>query len=128
MKFAMGSIKASTVCVLDDNFSVRKAICRLLTADGWKVEAFADPIEFVRHAEAGQIAVAVIDMIMPRMNGLLVQTELRRVSPATRVIILTSADDPAARATAMAAGAFAYFPKPVDPEQLLTSVSSAFSR
>ena len=124
----MGILKASTVCVLDDNFSVRKAICRLLVAGGWKVAAFADPIEFIHHAETGQVAVAVIDMIMPRMNGLQVQAELHRASPATRAIILTSVDDPAARATAMAAGAFAYFSKPVDPEQLLSSVSLAFSK
>ena len=124
----METVKASTVCVLDDNYSVRKAICRLLTTDGWKVEAFADPVEFIQYAGTAQIAVAVIDMIMPRLNGLQVQAELGRVSPATRIIILTSADDPASRATAMAAGAFAYFSKPVDPDRFLSTVSSAFSR
>src|SRR3954471_14904744 len=105
--------KASTVCVLDDEPSALKAVCRPLISAGWKIEAFNDPSVFLRHAQGGAIAVAVVDMMMPRMNGLQVQAELRRLSPRTRVILLSSADDPAAQVRAISAGAVAYFSKPV---------------
>lgn len=124
----MGSFNSSAVCVLDDDPSVLKAICRLLLSAGWESKAFAQPIEFLRYAETNQVPVAVIDMVMPLMNGLQVQSQLRRLSPATRVIMLTSADDPVIRVTAMNAGAFGFFSKPVRPDEFLVSVASAYSK
>ena len=89
------------VYLLDDDFSVLKATRRLLDSAGWNVEAFTDPIAFLEHATMHSPSVAVIDIRMPDMNGLEVQTRLRRVAPSTRVIVLTSKDDPAVRTTAM---------------------------
>ena len=102
------------VYLLDDDSSVLKATRRLLDSAGWKVEAFTDPIAFLEHAAMHFPSVAVIDIRMPDMNGLEVQTRLRRVAPSTRVIVLTSKDDPAVRTTAMNAGAYAFFIKGVD--------------
>jgi two-component system response regulator HydG len=64
---------------------------------------------------------------MPIMNGLEVQTQLRAVSPSTRVVVLTSKDDPSVRNIAMDAGASAFFLKPVDHDEFLAGVQSAFS-
>jgi DNA-binding NarL/FixJ family response regulator len=62
---------------------------------------------------------------MPDMNGLDVQTRLLRVSPATRVIVLTGNDDPSIRRTAMNAGASAFFIKGVESDDFLAGVKSA---
>ncbi len=70
-------------------------------------------------------SVAVIDIRMPAMNGLEVQTRLRRVAPSTRVIVLTSKDDPGVRTTAMNAGAYAFFIKGVDNAEFLARVKAA---
>ena len=59
---------------------------------------------------------------MPVMNGLEVQRRLRNISPSTRVIILTSNDDPAVRSKAMEAGAVAFFLKPVDNDAFLEAI------
>ena len=85
--------KSRTVCLLDDDPSVVKATSRLLSSAGWKVDSFTDPFEFLRHAESCQPRVVVLDILMPAMNGLEVQTRLRSVSPSTRVIVLTAKDD-----------------------------------
>ena len=119
--------KGPTVCLVDDDASVLKATTRLLASSGWKVESFLDPIAFLRYAEASRPRVAVLDVIMPVMNGLEVQTQLQTLSPATRVIILTSKDDPSVRSKAMAAGATAFFLKPVDDDEFLAGVEAAAS-
>ena len=119
--------KIPTICLVDDDASVLKATSRLLASSGWKVESFLDPIAFLRYAEASRPRVAVLDVIMPVMNGLEVQTQLQTVSPATRVIILTSKDDPSVRSKAMAAGATGFFLKPVNDKEFLAGVEAAAS-
>jgi FixJ family two-component response regulator len=117
-----------TVCLLDDDPSVVKATSRLLTSAGWEVESFTDPIEFLDHAETCKPRVVVLDMLMPVMSGLEVQERLRNISPSSRVIVLTSKDDPAVRTKAMQAGAIAFFLKPVRDEEFLTEIESALGR
>src|SRR5262249_28579052 len=113
------------VYLLDDDSSILKATRRLLDSAGWKVEAFTDPITFLEHAAMHSPDVAVIDILMPEMNGLEVQTRLRRLSPSTRVIVLTATDDPAVRQIAMNAGASAFFIKGVESGDFLAGVKAA---
>jgi len=121
----MVALNKETVCLLDDDPSILKATRRLLDSVGWKVEAFSDPIAFLEHAAAHCPDVAVIDILMPQMSGLEVQTRLRRVSPATRVIVLTAKDDPSVRRMAMNAGASAFFIKGVESDEFLAGVKAA---
>src|SRR4029079_17355097 len=116
-----------SICLLDDNLSVLRATRRLLNSAGWDAETFNDPTVFVDHVQANQPSVAVIDMLMPVMNGLEVQSRIHHVSPSTRVIILTSTDDPAIETNAIAAGAFGFFRKPVEPERFLAKVAAALN-
>ena len=114
-----------TVYLLDDDSSILKSSGRLLDSAGWKVEAFTDPIEFLERASTHCPDVAVIDILMPEMNGLEVQTRLQRVSPSTRVIVLTAKDDPSVRRKAMNAGASAFFIKGVESGQFLAGIKAA---
>ena len=88
----MVALNKETVYLLDDDSSILKSTGRLLDSAGWKVEAFTDPIAFLEHAAIHCPDVAVIDVLMPAMNGLEVQTRLRSISPSTRVIVLTAKD------------------------------------
>jgi two-component system response regulator HydG len=117
--------ETSAVYLLDDDPSILKATRRLLDSVGWKVEAFSDPIAFLEHAAIHCPELAVIDIVMPDMNGLEVQTQLRRVSPSTRVIVLTAKDDPSVRRIAMNAGASAFFIKGVESGEFLAGVKAA---
>ena len=118
-------IKNCGICLLDDDLSVLKATKRLLLSDGWKVEAFSDPTSFLQYARTNSCGVVVLDVLMPIMSGLEVQSRLRDVSPSTRVIILTSIDDPAVRSRALDAGALAVLRKPVDDEDFLGRIQAA---
>lgn len=114
-----------TVCLVDDDPSVLKATGRLLSSAGWKVEAFSDPREFLRYAEVNHPKVVVLDILMPIMNGLEVQSRLRQLSPSSRVVVLTSKDDPSVRSRAMDTGASSFFLKPVDDAAFLAGIESA---
>src|SRR5438045_3541873 len=87
-------VSAATVCLLDDDLSVLKATGRLVRAAGLEVKTFSDPHAFLQHAHQYKPRVAVIDIWMPAMNGLEVQQRIRNVAPETRVIVLTSKDEP----------------------------------
>ncbi len=117
-----------TVCLLDDDASVLKATSRLLLSAGWEVEAFSDPHRFLGYAETYRPQVVVIDIWMPVMNGLEVQTRLRTLSPSTRVLVLTSKDDPEIRSKAMQAGASGFFLKPVHDDEFLDGIEAAASK
>ena len=119
------SKETSAVYLLDDDPSILKATRRLLDSVGWKVEAFSDPIAFLEHAAIHCPELAVIDIVMPDMNGLEVQTRLRCVSPSKRVIVLTAKDDPSVRRMAMNAGASAFFIKGVESGEFLAGVKAA---
>ena len=113
------------VCLLDDDPSVLKATSRLLDSAGWKVESFTDPIAFLEHAAMHRPELAIIDILMPEMNGLEVQTRLRRISPRTRVVMLTARDDPSVRRMAMKAGASAFFIKGVESGKFIEGVKAS---
>ena len=113
------------ICVVDDDLSILRATQRLLTTEGWKVEVFSDPTSFLESAQSNSCSVAVLDILMPIMNGLEVQSRLRDVSPSTRVIILTSVDDPAVQSRALEAGAVAVLCKPIKDHELLNQIQAA---
>jgi two-component system response regulator HydG len=121
----MVALNKGTVYLLDDDSSILKSTGRLLDSAGWKVETFSDPIAFLERAAMHSPDLAVIDILMPIMSGLEVQTRLRRVSPSTRVIVLTGKDDPSVRRVAMNAGASAFFIKGMESGDFLAGVEAA---
>jgi FixJ family two-component response regulator len=117
----------ASICLLDDDPSVLKGLSRLLTSAGWHAEQFSDPEKFLLYAKTHGTPLAVIDIWMPLMNGLEVQSRLHELSPSTRVIICTGKDNPLIRSTALRGGATAFFTKPFDDEEFLTTVRLALS-
>ena len=104
-----------------------KGLARLFSSADTPAETFTDPEEFLRYARTHRPAVALVDVCMPQMSGLEVQSQLRQISPSTRVIIFTGKDDPLVRSAALNAGASAFFTKPFDDEELLTAVRLALA-
>ena len=113
------------MCLLDDDISVLKGLGRLFASADLHAESFSNPEEFLSYVRIHRPAVVLVDVHMPQMSGLEVQSRLRQISPSTRVIIFTGKDDPLVRSTALNAGASAFFTKPFDDEELLTAVRLA---
>jgi FixJ family two-component response regulator len=117
---------ARAVCLVDDDASVRRSVTRLIESAGFKVLAFSEPKRFLQHLATNAVPVAVLDIWMEKMNGMELLAYLCARSPETRVIFITAYDDPAARATVMQIGAFAFFMKPLDDEPFLQALQAAF--
>jgi FixJ family two-component response regulator len=115
----------ASVCLLDDDLSMLKALDRLLKSEGFKVEKFHHPAAFLSTIGEAPCRVAILDVWMPDMNGLEVQAILRKDSPETRIIFISGRDDPSVRQTALEAGAFGFLSKPFDDEVLLQLVRKA---
>ena len=114
-----------SICILDDDASVRHSIVQLLDSDGLKALSFEDAEVFFGYARSHPVSLALVDVRMPETSGLQVQARLRQVSPKTKVIMMTGRETPAIRAAALQAGAFGFLVKPFDDEAFLCLVRQA---
>jgi FixJ family two-component response regulator len=119
------SAQSHSICVLDDDASVRHSIEQLLDSDGRKALSFEDAEDFFAHARSHAVSLAVLDVWMPKISGLEVQAWLREMSPDTKVIVMTGKETPAIRAAALEGGAFAFLVKPFEDEVFLSLVGQA---
>jgi FixJ family two-component response regulator len=119
--------KPNSICVLDDDASVRQSIVQLLASDELKARSFEAAEDFLARASEHTVSVAILDLWMPKMNGLEVQARLREMSPETKVIVMSAKGVPEMRAAALKAGAVAFLDKPFDAELFLFLVRQALS-
>src|SRR6266404_6381568 len=84
---------AGTICLVDDDLSMLRALDRLLASVGLQAQLFSEPLRFLSYVICNSVALAVIDIWMSVMSGLEIQKELQAVSPKTRVIIITGNDE-----------------------------------
>jgi FixJ family two-component response regulator len=114
--------RPATICVVDDDTSVLKALGRLLSSARLRMTAFSDPRRFLAHAREHKIALAIIDVWMPELSGLEVQRLLQTIAPSTPVIIMTAKDDPGIDRIALTQGAIGFFTKPFNDSAFLQAV------
>jgi two-component system, LuxR family, response regulator FixJ len=115
----------SSIWLLDDDVSMLRALGRLLEAAGFSVEKFDHPAAFLSRLDHAKCRLAVLDVWMPGMNGLQVQSVLNEKSPQTEIIFISGRDDPSVRRTALDAGAFAFLPKPFKDDVLVKAIEKA---
>jgi NarL family two-component system response regulator LiaR len=118
---------AITVLVVDDHAVVREGLRTFLQLqDGLEVVGEAgDGEEAVRQAERLHPDVILMDLVMPRLDGVGAMRELRRRLPASRVIVLTSFADDDRILPAIQAGAAGYLLKNLQPQELARAVRAA---
>jgi FixJ family two-component response regulator len=114
-----------TICLVDDDTSVLKAVDRLLTSAGWVVRAFSEAAPFLAYISTNRVDLVVLDIWMKQMTGLEVVAHLCSLSPQTRIIIITGREDLAAKSIATQVGAVGFFLKPFDDEKFLAAVHHA---
>jgi FixJ family two-component response regulator len=117
-----------SICVVDDDTSVLKALGRLLSSAGLRMTGFSDPRLFLEHAKEHKIALVIIDVWMPELSGLEVQRLLQTIAPSTPVIIMTARDDPGTDRIAFTQGAVGFFTKPFNDSAFLEVVLRALPK
>jgi DNA-binding NarL/FixJ family response regulator len=112
------------VLLCDDSPQVRELVRVVLELEGNEVVSEAENgREAVDEAERLQPDVVLLDLSMPVMDGLEALPEIRRVAPATRVVVLSGFDNQRLVSQALALGADDYVPKGGDPEEIVDAVA-----
>jgi two-component system, LuxR family, response regulator FixJ len=115
------------IAVVDDEAPVGKALQRLLRLAGLNAETFASGAAFLNSLQNHTPDCVVLDLHMPEMDGFEVQGRLAQAGAWLPVIVLTGRDSLQARERALAGGAVAYLPKPVDRQMLLDAIAVAIA-
>ena len=116
------------VYLLDDEPEMRKALTRLLRAQGLAVRSFASARELLAQAPPRGPACLVLDVAMPEMDGLQVQERLRERGVDLPIVFLTGRGDIPMSVRALKAGAEDFLTKPVDGADLLRPIRAALQR
>lgn len=113
------------ISVIDDEESVRRTTTRLIESFGFRAAAFEGAGDFLRSGQLDDTSCLIVDVQMPSMNGLQLQSQLAAAGCSIPIIFITAYDDKESRRRAMQAGAIAFLAKPFDDEQLLESIRLA---
>lgn len=113
------------VFVIDDDPSVRRALGRLLRAEGFQVETFASGPEFLRARAFACSGCVVLDVRMPGLSGFEVMEALAARRPPLPVILITGHGDVPMATRALNSGCTCFLAKPFEDEELLHAVRRA---
>lgn len=116
------------VLVVDDDPAVRDALDRALRINGYEVTLSNDGVDALNQLNRDEPDVVVLDVMMPKMDGLEVCRRMRARGNATPVLMLTAQSEVSQRVEGLDAGADDYLPKPFSLEELLARLRALARR
>jgi FixJ family two-component response regulator len=116
---------APVVAVLDDESEMRKALRRLLTSRGYRVEEYECGEDLLAALDSQPMDYLLLDLHMTGINGFDVLEAFRIRRIPVPVIVITAHDEPGTADRVHALGATAYLKKPVDRDVLLAAIEAA---
>ena len=116
---------SKAILVVDDTRSMRKMVAAVLEGAGYEVSEAGDGVEALELARTQAFDLVVTDHNMPRMDGVTLVRELRRLPDydAVALIVLSTEVDPALKLKGREAGATGWMAKPFDPQRMLDIVA-----
>jgi two-component system response regulator MprA len=121
-------LMVTRVLVVDDEPPVRNALERALSLEGYRVDLAADGLQALKQVAAEEPDVIVLDVLMPRFDGLETCRRLRAEGYALPVLMLTARDAVSDRVDGLDAGADDYLVKPFVLEELLARLRALMRR
>ena len=116
------------VLVVEDYDVLRESITQGLQEAGYAVDAAADGEDGLWHAESNDYDVVVLDLMLPKLDGLTLLKRLRARGNRAHVLVLTARDTPADRVRGLDSGADDYLVKPFVFAELLSRVRALVRR
>jgi FixJ family two-component response regulator len=118
----------SIVFVVDDDISVRESLELLIPSAGWRVETFASAQDFLAYDRPLAPSCLVLDLSLPGLNGLELQTRIAANQLEMPIIFITGHGDVPTTVRAMKAGAAEFLTKPFLDQVLVDAIQSALER
>lgn len=116
------------ILVVDDDRAVRESLRRSLEFNGYQVELASDGAQALEAIVANRPDAMVLDVMMPRLDGLEVARRLRSTGDDLPILVLTARDTVSDRVSGLDAGADDYLPKPFALEELLARLRALLRR
>ncbi len=116
------------VHIVDDDAPVRRSLERLLQVAGVKTVAHETALDFLEAAPELSEGCILLDIRMPEIDGLEVQTRLNQLGCCLPLIAITGHGDVQTAVRAMKAGAVDFLEKPLDDEHLLDAIEKALAQ
>jgi FixJ family two-component response regulator len=113
------------ISVVDDDESIRRTTTFLIETFGFRAAAFESAQDFLKSGQLHETSCLIIDVQMPGMSGLQLQSELAAASMGIPIIFITAYDNKTSRQQAMQAGAVAFLGKPFNDQELLECIRLA---
>jgi FixJ family two-component response regulator len=118
-------VTENLISVVDDDESVRRTTALLIESFGFRAAAFESAETFLKSGHLHDTSCLIVDVQMPGMNGLQLQSHLAAAKCGIPIIFITAYESKDSRQRAMQAGAAAFLGKPFSDEQLLQTIRSA---
>jgi DNA-binding response OmpR family regulator len=119
---------APHIVVVEDEPAIRRGVVDALRLSGYDVTEAADGATGFEHSTRHGVRLVLLDLLLPRRDGLDVLSELRRIRPALPVIILTARGNEDDRVRGLNMGADDYVVKPFSARELLARVEAVLRR
>jgi CheY-like chemotaxis protein len=120
--------RVPAILVVDDDRATRHVTRAVLTKAGYKVRLAPDGARALTRLRTGTFDLMLLDVWMPRMDGLQLLAKLKGRKRTPRIIVMTSDDTPETLLRAIRQHAFQYVRKPVEPQALRTLVRDVLAR
>src|SRR3954453_10923361 len=124
----MASTRNGTILVVDDEEIMREILETLLTREGYEVRLASSGQEGLDLARALPFDAALVDIMMPGLNGIETLDELKRIDEDLAVIIITASASAERATSPMKSGACDYITKPCKNEEVLVVIRNAMER
>src|SRR5689334_4914340 len=121
-------MNGALVAFVDDEESLRTTVSLALSRDGFRVETFADGLQALTKFERALPDLAILDVVMPRLDGLELCRRLRAKSEHLPILILSSKDEELDRVLGLELGADDYLCKPFALRELIARVRALLRR
>jgi FixJ family two-component response regulator len=118
----------ATIFIVDDDPSIRLALENLVSSIGQPVETYAAAQDFLHDCPRNPAGCLVLDVQMPGLSGLDLQSELSEAGIYLPIIFITGHGDIPTTVRALKAGAVEFLTKPVSDSELLAAIDQALER
>jgi len=115
------------ILIIDDDEELCELVAEYLTVEGFETKAVHDGATGLEYALSGEYDMAVLDVMLPKMNGFDVLRKLRGSSKLP-VLMLTARGDDMERIVGLEIGADDYLPKPFNPRELVARLRAILRR
>ena len=125
---AASTHRKGLILVIDDEEIMREILDTLLTREGYEVRLAANAAEGLEHARSMSFDAAIVDMMMPGMDGISTLEELKKVDDDLPVLMITAFASVENAISAMKRGAFDYITKPFKNDEVLVVLRNALAQ